>query len=110
MKLQIPLDLSNLGNTPDLVRYISQAMKQIVDIINGNISITDNLSAKILTVVFNAPNNEVGTNHSLGRVPVGYIPTNLSAGMIIYNGTSSNTTGIIYLKATAVGTVQVLIF
>jgi len=46
----------------------------------------------------------------LGRVPSGYILINASAAMIIYNGGSANTANDIFLKSSAVGSGQILVF
>lgn len=110
MKLSIPFDISNIDNLSDLVRYTTQVIKQVSDVINGKVSFPDNIDGKFISVVFNVANSTQEISNPLGRVPVGYIPTSLSSGMIIYNGVKSNTASAIYLQATAIGTASIFVF
>lgn len=110
MKLTLPFDLSNLGTSDDFNRYGSQSIKQIIDVINGKLNFQDNIESQIVSVSFGTANQDVSASHSLRRVPTGFIPVGLSAAMIVYNGSTSNTDGIIYLRSSAVGTAQVLVF
>jgi len=50
-------------------------------------------------------NVEFSINHSLGRIPIGFIVINLNAAAIIYSSTTAWTANTIYLKCngTSVG-------
>lgn len=77
---------------------------------NGNLSFADNLATSTVSVNFSTANKQVGVANPLGRVPVGYIPINLSANMVVYSGKTANTASIINLQASAVGTATLLVF
>lgn len=110
MRIQVPFDISNLGAVEDLGRYVSQITKQLVDLVNGKISLTENADTDIISVTFNATNQDVITSHSLRRIPTGYIPINLTSAMIVYNGSLANTDALTYLRSSAVGTAKLLLF
>ncbi len=110
MRLQLPYDLSNLGVTEDLNRFLSQSVKAIIEILNGRVSFIDNTDTQIVTAIFSTANRTVAIPHTLRRNPTGYITVSLSANMVIFNGDSSNTESLIYLRASAAGTAKLLLF
>jgi hypothetical protein len=110
MKLNLPVDLSNLTSQSDFIRYTSQSIKQIISLINGKVAINDNLDAVIISATFNSANTSVAVPHTLGRVPQGYVPITRTSAMIVFNGSQENKSDVIYLQASASGTVNLLIF
>lgn len=103
-------DLSNLKLDADLLRFLSQAFKQISDIVNGKLLFTDNLDIQIISCSFTAANQSSQFSHSLNRVPTGYITVGASSAMIVFSGATANTASLIYLQSSAAGTAQVLLF
>jgi len=110
MKLNAVQNVSNVDTVTDLARYTSITLDQIESILNGGITFLDNFQASIVNVSFTMANTEMQISHTLGRVPSGYILINASAAMIIYNGGSANTANDIFLKSSAVGSGQILVF
>jgi len=110
MKLNAVQNVSNVTTVTDLARYTSITLDQIQSILNGGITFVDNFQASTISANFTAANTEFQLSHSLGRIPVGYILINASAAMIIYNGGSANTANDIFLKSSAIGTGQILVF
>lgn len=109
MKVTIP-DISQQDELPDLKRFTAIALQKIVDALTQNLTFSDNFNGKIVGATFSVSNTEVAIAHGLGRVPTGFIPTLPSAAMSIYNGTTAWTTSNIYLKSSAVGSAQILVF
>lgn len=110
MKLNAVQNISNVTTVSDLARYASIVFEQIESILNGGVTFTDNFQSAIVSVTFSAANTQVQIAHSLGRIPVGYILTKASAAMIIYDGGSANTANDIFLKSSAIGNAQILVF
>lgn len=102
--------MSNLGTTDDFNRFVSLALKQIKDAVNGGLTFSDNFDAKTVSVAFSSPNVTIAVQHGLGRVPNGYIVVGLSSGMIVFDGSTANTSSTIYLQSTVIGTAKLLIF
>lgn len=110
MKIKATPELSNLDNLSDVTRYATQVIREIVDLINGNIRISDNLSVAIRDVNFTASNTEVRVEHGLNRIPSGYILVKSNVSTTIFDGDTSNSTTLIYLKASVAASTKVLIF
>lgn len=108
MKINASSDVDRV-KPEDLARYTNMILEQIVQAINGKLSFGDNFDAKLLTVTFSAANTDVATIHGLGRVPAYYIVLGSSAATNIYDGSSANTSSLLYLRASATGTVRVMV-
>jgi len=48
--------------------------------------------------------------HILGRVPEGWIPVGLTAGIVVYNGSAPPSEDVLSLRATGAGTAYILPF
>lgn len=110
MKIKTVVDLANTEGLEGLRRFTAQAIKEIVDLLNGRIGLTDNCQTSLLSVVFLGATTDQGTMHSLGRIPTGYIVTSKTANIQIYNGTTTNTDTTLYLASSGAGTISVLLF
>lgn len=108
-KLQLNNDLSNVRTLEDLIRFASIAIKDIYDLVNGNIEFDSNIRSKKITVDFIAANAEQAVRHNLARVPQGYIQTKANAATSIYNTTDSDS-NFLYLKSSAVAIVDLEVF
>ena len=94
----------------DLARYTSIFLNQVVDALNNNLTLTENLNAKILTFTFSTANVDVATIHGLGRVPQGYFVVGQNAAASVYDGASANTAQLLYLRSSAVAQVRLVVF
>lgn len=110
MKVTATQDFSNVQTFEDLRRYSSAAVNSLIAVVNGNIGFSDNCSANLLGVTFVAANTQYSFDHSLGRVPAGYLPASLSANMVLFSGKTQNTVNKIYLQSSAIGNGKVLVF
>jgi len=102
--------ITDLNDQSEKFRYIQLCLQGIVSQVNGNIEFLKNMKAKQVEVVFSAANTNTAVQHGLGYVPNGYIVYRLSAAMIVYDGTGTNSTSVISLKSSATGTAKILIF
>lgn len=110
MKLKTSITVSNVSTWEELRRFVSQMTSDLVDIINGHISFTDNCDISLITVSFPGSGTTVKTAHGLKRMPTGYIVAGLSASLVVFDGNKANTTDDIYLQSSAAGTAQIMVF
>lgn len=109
MKIKAGSAVSNL-DTEEFKRYVSIWIDQASDVINGRLSLSDNFDAQFISVQFSAINTQVEVGHTLGRIPQGYIVVGLSAALTVYDGNATNTSAVLYLKSSAVGTARLFVF
>lgn len=84
----------------DLLTSLSNWAMVLKSILDGGISIDDNVDASRVTVVTHAtPGTEFLVAHGLGKVPLGYIVTGQEAAGSVYDGTTANTNTALYLKS-----------
>lgn len=110
MKFSASTDIDRLEGEEEVKRWVAIALDQVGQILNNGLLFSDNFNAKILTVTFPVANVEVASLHGLGRVPSGYIQVGQTAATIVYDGSSANTASLLYLRASAAGTVRILVY
>lgn len=110
MKIKTVQSLSNIDTLDGLIKWVSQMATDIVNVINGKVSLTDNCQTSLVTVNFTAANTEIPVPHSLGMVPQGYLDAGKSAAITVFDGTTSNTSSTLFVKSSGVGTAKLLIF
>lgn len=93
-----------------LKKFLSKFGDQLLTVINGGLDFQSNFSCKLLSVTFSAANTNTSVSHGLGRVPTGYIPYQKSASLNVYDGTSANSASTLNLRASATGTVGLIVF
>lgn len=96
----------------DLLTALSNWAMVLKSILDGGISINDNVDASRVTIVTHVtPGTETGYSHGLGKVPLGYIVTGQEAAGSVYDGATENTNQTLYLKSD-VGSVtfRILVF
>lgn len=94
----------------EVQRFVDIALSQIAQILNGRLTPADNFDCNILTITFSSANTDVSASHTLGREPVGYYCIGSTTATTLYDGSSANTAGLIYLRATVATTARVLVF
>ena len=96
----------------DLLTSLSNWAMVLKSILDGGISIDDNVDASRITVVTHAtPGIEFSVSHGLGKVPLGYIVTGQEAAGSLYDGTTVNTNANLYLKSDVSSkTFKILVF
>jgi hypothetical protein len=89
--------------------YLEKFASDVTQKVNGQLDFS-NMNTQIISVNFSTANVSQAFPHTLGRVPKGYIPHGQSFNGNIYNGTNGNTATKIYLRSSAVGTANIMIF
>jgi len=110
MLIQTPRAVDNCDDWEELKRFTALTLKDIVNLINGNINLTENCQARLVEVVCGVPNIDVRVNHNLGVVPSGYLVSGRTANMVIYDGQGKASATDIFIRASAAGTVKILVF
>lgn len=101
-------DIINLTELKDVVRFLSQFMKGVQELIGGNLNFNDNFRGQIIDVSF-TNGIELKIPHNLKFIPSGYLVTKTSTPMSVSVGTTQWTNSDIYLRSNATGTATVLI-
>ena len=109
-KLTGDAGIDKIQEPKDQMRFISIFFDQIKMLINNGLQFADNFDSKILTLTFSAASTDTSLTHGLGRVPTGYVILKRSASMTVYDGSAAWTSNLIYLRASAAGSVTVLVF
>lgn len=113
MKIAQRPDISNLSpdDIPTLIKFVAIGMKNIYDALANKLSFADNFDGQIIDVSFTSANAETVIAHNLGRVPVGYSIQRSNAAAALYDSGGSNwTKTTLYLKASAVSNVTIMVF
>ena len=109
-KLKQQYNLSNLLTVDDLIRFLSQITDEYATVVNGQLQFDQNLKTSTVDVRFTAANTQVSVPHGLARVPTGYIQAKSNVAARIYDGGSTNTDSVLYLKSDAIANVKVIVF
>lgn len=104
------IDMSNIADLEDFIKWSSIQNKLIVTIINGQLTFGDNIAAKIVSFTFPTANADAVINHTLSTVPRGYILIGSDVAMSLYDGTQPSNDNQITLKSSAAGTARILFF
>ncbi len=107
MRVTSSTDLSNLTDLDGVKRYGTQALSEMKEALNGNIS-TDNLRCFVTQIAFTAANMEARVNHRLNKIPVGYWKI-LGPDVRLFDGSTAATKEEIYIQSSGAGTVTVLV-
>lgn len=84
----------------DLMTVLDAMSSNLRAILDGGISFTDNVDCVLVTATTHAtPGTEFSTAHTLGKVPTGYIVYGQNAAGSVYDGTTTNTGALLYLKS-----------
>lgn len=88
MKITANHDFSSLKDIEDVRRFVGALSDQIVDAINGGLTIKDNFFANKVTYYFTSANTSYQITHGLGTVPTGYMTIGQSKAGSVYDGSS----------------------
>lgn len=95
-----------------LLRYLNEQDLNLAEIFKNGVSFSDNLDGESITFTSSGtPDDENTIAHSLGRIPSGFIITNIDKAALIYKGTTGWDEDNIYLKVNvATVAVTILVF
>ena len=103
------LDLSNIKDLDTLVRFTSQAINQIHDIIGGTVEFDSNILSQTISVRFAQANVFQAVTHSLNRKGLRYIVVDKLAACDIYHDATRDSVSQIYLASTVATTVTLIL-
>lgn len=109
-KLTSSSDFGNIADLEGLKRWLTIWAGDVTAQINGGINFGTNINGNIIDVIFTAANTEQAVTHSLNKIPTGYVMMGTSASTVLYNGSTTNTVTVMYLKASAAATVKIFVF
>lgn len=84
----------------DLMQVLDGFVQNLIAILDHGISFNDNMDVSQVSVTTHAtPGTEFSVAHTLGKTPTGYIVCGQSAAGSVYDGASTNTGALLYLKS-----------
>lgn len=94
-----------------LLGELNRMAYNLVAILDGGISLSDNVDADVITFTSNAaPNTEDAIAHGLGKIPAHFVVTSIDKGGVVYKSATAATSTHIYLKTTvASAAVQIVL-
>lgn len=102
--------INRLKTPEQQAEYAAKFNEQVVQLLNNGLTFGDNFDGKILNITFSAANSDTAQGHGLGRVPSGYLVLSRSASMVVYNGSAAWSSSNIVLRASAAGSISLLVF
>jgi len=102
-------DLSNIKDLPTLIKYVSQAINQIHDILGGTVEFDSNINSQTVQIKFSAANTYQFITHTLKRKGLRYIVVDKSVSCDVYHDASRDTTSQICLASTVATTVTLIL-
>ena len=109
-KLKYQPDLSNIKTLDDLVRYTSQAMNQVYDILQSGVEFDVNIASQTLSATFPQANTEFMVTHKLGKTGLRFLVVDKSVSCDVYHNASRDNKTQISLKCTQATTVTLILF
>lgn len=109
-KISTPADLTSITDTTEFMKYCSQLIGNMVDIINGRLSFGDNVQSQEIEVSFTTANTDIAITHKLNKTGVKYWPVVKSKACDVFTGSRAQTNNTIYLQCTQVATVTLELF
>jgi hypothetical protein len=86
----------------DLITVLGAMGGNLAAILDGGISVRDNLDASLVSVSSHAtPGTEFSVAHGLGKVPVGRLIYEQTGAGSLYAGTTANTKTTMYFRSDA---------
>ena len=85
------------------------AITDIINQVNGNLEFDKNMLTQTIDVTFSTADTEVSVVHRFGKTPTGYIVCKKSVACDVYDGSTSWSSSLIYLKCSVANAVVKLI-
>lgn len=104
------VDLSQIKTPEEFMRFASQAITSITDVVNGRIEFLKNIQNNIVTVKFTTSNTDVAVKHNLNKTGVRYIVVSMTAAGTIYTGQTTASPTTLYLRCNTPLTAELYLF
>jgi hypothetical protein len=99
MKPWMPFQIQSVTSWEELRRFSSQGFQNLYQLMNGNIGFLDNINCQVQSVTLTT--SPVAINHTLNKVPIGYLVLNQNANASVYSATLVWSDKTIYLQSSA---------
>lgn len=105
------IDLTNITDTDEYMRWSSQFISDIAGTINGKLEFDNNIWSNTIQAVFTAANTATTFTHKLGKKPNYYVVCRSSVACKIYDagGTTFSTRTAITLYSDVAATVYLIL-
>lgn len=110
MRVNSSADAPNGKTLESIIAFVGLFSNDVSGILNGEITFQENFRCQLKEVTFSLANSQHTIEHTLKKVPSGYFVVKATAATTVYDGTTTWTNKIIYLKADVATTVTLLIF
>lgn len=110
MRVKNSATVSNQPTWEKASRFVASLIEDIITLVNGKLTFSDNFLAQQLPVTFIAAATDTGVVHTLGFVPNGYIVVSKSGDFNIYDGATANTSSVLYLRASGAVSASIIVF
>lgn len=104
-----PPDLGRIKDPSDFIRHASNAIKNTVNTVNGQLEFDKNLNTQTVTVTFPKANTDLAIPHTLGRVADNYLVSKASVSANIVSGKTASTSTTTYLQSSVAGTFTLIL-
>lgn len=98
----------NVESIDDVRTILTRLIQDVAGILNRGIRVGDQFPGNVQSITFTGAGVEVQVNHGLGRIPDGYLVLSRSASVTIYDGATTNTDAVGYLRASGAATATIL--
>jgi len=102
-------DLSNIKDLESLVKYTSQAINQIHDILGGSVEFDSNILSQTLSIKFDSANVEKLFYHDMKRKGLRYFVVDKSVACDVYHNSSRDSVNQICLACTVATTLTIIL-
>lgn len=103
-------DVSNVTDPKEFMRFVSNIISDIVNVINGKLEFDQNIISQTVDVTFDAINTDQAISHNLNRNNLKYIVCKKDQVCSVFNGTTSNSNNTIYLQCDQTAKVSLILF
>lgn len=94
----------------DMAQVLDSFAQNLLAILDGGISLADNIDAAVVSFTSNAtPNIEDAVAHNLDKIPTHFLVSSLDKGAVVYKSATAFTDTHIYVKTTVASTAVKLI-
>lgn len=109
-KINSASDSPNQNTLDGLRKFVNAFSNDVTQALNGGLTFQDNFACQLKEVTFAHSNTEQLIEHTLKKVPTGYLAIRADAVTNLYDGTTAWTNKLIYLRADVATTVTLLLF
>lgn len=108
-KLKYQPDLSNIKTLEDVVKFYSQAINQVHDILDGRVELDTNIDSQTVTYFFAQANTSYMITHKLNRLGLKFIVADKSISCDVTHDATRDNISQICLSCTQATTLTIIL-